>query len=110
VEVEAFVPRRAHVVDERLARLDLDQHQIVLEILAHLEQCFRINQHGDAMVPFTGSVVPSRETRPVPGSWVNTPDPLGPLRLVMPMPTISEPGLSELMVETMRVKWYRVAA
>ena len=35
---------------------------------------------------------------------MNTPEPLGPLRLLMPMPTINGSVLSELMVETMRVK------
>src|SRR5262245_56460936 len=56
------------------------------------------------MVPFTGSVGSQYETRPVPRSFVNTPEPLGPLRLAMPIPTISGSDLSAPMVETSRVK------
>src|SRR5882757_11326344 len=52
------------------------------------------------MVPFTGSVGSQYDTRPAPRSLVNTP----PLRLVMPIPTSRGSFLSELRVETMRVK------
>src|ERR1700722_18361868 len=46
-EIETFVPGRAHVVNEWLARLDLDQDQVVVEVLPHLDERLGVHHQGD---------------------------------------------------------------
>src|SRR3569623_119155 len=48
VEVEALAPRRALIVDERLARGDADQHEVIVESLMKSDDRRRVDHHRHA--------------------------------------------------------------